>query len=341
MARYARRAVAVSAVSAGLFFGFTTTAWATPDASDAEPSSSKVVATRSHDDKQQIRVGDTTPEVTPATSEDPQPNLDSTVTDTVAPAAQAVRTLPTTVDDTVDTTMAAVGARLAPLDQATAGGATELVDRTAPLVGSVTAGLTEVTTPVADTVDTTGTRIQTVVSSSAEAVDTVGHETGDALCGATGSGLCMSVPVPGPGDSGDGLPGIEDVATTLPVDDGSTAETPENGDAFPVLLGGLALPMLPDISDAATLQDTLRTSAQETARRAARTGGLDLPVPVDEPRPTGPEGNGPGSVAGGAAQIASTLVDVRLPVAHHASAVPADAWRLPGSVTFEPGHSPD
>lgn len=475
MARYARRAVAVSALSAGLFFGFSATAWATSDAPDAEAPS--IAATEGHDDKQQIQVGDTTPggasptgsttgrdtgesieaadpsglmseatsatrtalaplsgtpsdsaatsertgaesqastgprnpapseETGPSTSdapaqsseqadvlaaptaevpaaetaaeptkthhtpaagaaqdeqqdartvgsavesaatsespappeEAPVPIVDSVVTDTTAPVAQAVRTLPATVDETVDTTVGAVSTSLAPLDRTTGGGITGLLALTTPVVGSVTGGLTDVTTPVADTVDTTGTRIQTVVSSTTQVIDTVGQETGEVLCGATGSGPCD----PGTGDSGASLPGTEDGAATLPVDGGNTAETPSTGDAFPVLLGGLAFPMLPRGSDALTLQDAIQTSAEETPDGASHNGGLDQSVPTDEPRPMGPEGNGPGPVVGGAAPIASTLVDVRLPDAHHAAAVPADAWRLPGSVTFEPGHSPD
>lgn len=295
----------------------------------AEPTKthSSPTAGDAHDEQQDVQaVGPAAePAATPGSSEEaPVPTLDPVVSDATAPVAQAVRTLPTAVDETVDTTLADVGESAAPIDQATGGGVTGLLALTTPVVGSATGELADVTSPVADTVDTAGSRVQSVVSSTAEVVGGVGQEAR-------------------PGDSGDpvaGLPGTAGGPAILPADGANPAET--SGDSFPVLLGGLAFPMLPRGSDDVfTLQDTIQTSAEETPDGASHNGGLDQSVPTDEPRPMGPEGNGPGPVVGGAAQIASTLVDVRLPDAHHAAAVPADAWRLPGSVTFEPGHSPD
>lgn len=250
------------------------------------------------------------------------PIVGSTVTDTTARAARVVRAAPAMIDGTV-------GRTLAPLDQATADASTR------PLA---------LTASVADTVDATGSRIQTVVSSTTQAVDTVGHETGEVLCGATGSDACAPLPVPGTGDSGDGLPDAEDGAVPLPVGGGSAAATqiPADGDAFPALLGGFAFPLLLRGPDASVLQDSIQTSVEEAPDGASRAGGPDQSVPTDEPRQTGSEDSGPGPVMGGAAPVASTLGDdVRLPDVHRGQAVPADAWRLPGSVTFEPGHSPD
>lgn len=262
------------------------------------------------------------------------------ITDAVA---GIVRGLPQLVDDTVTPTLDLLSTSLAPVREITGGTLDYVLHTTGATIDGVTDELEYVTSPVASTVSVTGHQTQ--------------HIADDVTSTATALPGWIAGPVLGSGDSQEvtgettpvAVPGADSGASTPTIADPifGIGDTPVSATATVPTATSCSLCTGPASSQAYATGDVREGSAADWSqeRKAQDQGrglmtGTDLDVPALD-RTHGSTDTGSGASSGGGSGLSADLGSIRLPGAPTRRTPVGDAWRLPGSISFEPGHSPD